>query len=154
MTLYSSLVGPMLERKLLTELNALVEPYCERCDGRCCTGALTGELILEKGEEKLFRDLEEKDREERRGLRPYLLRQKDRTSLMLPGRNQCPFLKKGKCSIHNKRPKACRYYPFYIEKGSLFVKRGCKAVENQEFLAKAAAFAASRGKKFGVVEIK
>ncbi len=145
-------MGILFEKQILKKLNGLVEPFCLKCDALCCKGNLTGALVLKPGEEKLFKDLEVSYDLKKNAKKPYLLKEKYYL-LILPDNSSCPFLKNGLCSTHNNRPQACKYYPFYIERGCLFIRKGCIASKNEEFVSKVKAFADKHNKKFAIVEI-
>ena len=152
MSLYEKIMGILFEKKLLKQLNELVEPFCLKCDARCCKGKLTGALVLKPGEEKLFKGLEISDTLIKNSKKPYLLKEKY-YSLILPNNESCPFLKNRLCSSHKNRPYACRYYPFYIESDCLFIREGCIASKNKDFVSKVKAFADKHNKEFAIVEI-
>ena len=89
------------------------------CDGctECCKSKLMAPLILEDFK-KVYKYF------------PILIAKLDtyKPVMLLSNETSCPYLKKDKCSIYEKRPPACKIYPYSPWYDSILLDLSCKGV--------------------------
>ena len=89
--------------------------YCQECD-ECCKNKLLAPLVLEDFE-KVYEYF------------PIVIAKLDTLRIvMLLSNEKCPYLKNSKCSIYDKRPPACKIYPYSPWYGEILLDISCPGI--------------------------
>ena len=105
-------------RENISKITPLYFKGCEECN-ECCEGKFfLAPLILEDFE-KVKHYFE---------IRAIILDEIIPVMLLTDGENACKYLKNGRCEIYEKRPPACRIYPFSPYYDEIFLDLSCNGV--------------------------
>ena len=89
---------------------------CDKCS-ECCKNKLMAPLVLEDFE-KVYKYF------------PILIAKLDtyKPVMLLSNGVSCPYLKENKCTIYEKRPPACKIYPYSPWYDSILLDLSCKGI--------------------------